>query len=70
MGIKLLFAIQKISDRHLAELVEEYMGQVLVKNPKEFLRELKASNSTLFCPNGIFGSIGEYDDHLDETSNK
>lgn len=67
-ALKLSFTAQKISDGHLSEELEQQLGAAIVVNAVEFLKQLKAVHGEKYCPQGLFGNIGDYDGHLDEES--
>lgn len=61
LAFKLSFRMIRISDGAFAEGLDIALGKTIEKHPQKFLKYLKAEQGDTFCPQGLMGNTGEYD---------
>lgn len=62
LAMKLSFRLMNVADGAFHEGLHIDLGNTIVKHPRHFLQLLKDEHGDDYCPDGLVGNTGEYDD--------
>lgn len=61
LAMKLSFRLMNVADGAFHEGLHIDLGNTIVKHPRQFLQLLKDEHGDAYCPDGLVGNTGEYD---------